>query len=638
MRCGAAACLMPKPMPAKPLRKLLADLLLWAMLPATFLGLYTLGLGRPSSAIAPHAIAVGVLWLAMATLRVGARLVLPARAARLVGAAVLGSATWLLALYYGAVLGGIASWGQVITWELIASYLAQASALADALALSLPAIVAAVGASAVAAWAVAWGLLGRIDWTADCLAHGHPAMLRTGTIAASALVLLLASQFPFASIGWTRAAEPFSLTVYPHYGSTVLQSHRIVLTPELAARNAREDDVRSTLGRERAVPRGNLVVIVVDALRPDHMGVYGYARDTTPWLSSQYAAGRLARVDGVRGVCAESACGLLGLFASRYLHELPTRPITLHQAVKAQGYRVQAILGGDHAKFYGLSALYEGMDHWVDGNTATLRPGERRYVNDDRLVLDEARALPPWDGTPTLLQFHLMSAHQLGRRETPEQPWSPARIYLPKVTTEKGPAVNWYDNGVRQTDAVIRQLLATLQGKGYLRDALVAVTADHGESLGEHGRFAHAHGVHDAVLRVPLLLLGYGNIVPPALAARPVSSQVDIAPTLLATLGIPAPASWSGVALTEPARSPRVWFQQGTDVGLIDTADPRAPILKYWVDTRTGVEQVYDLVADPSETNNRIAALSPERRRAFRLDTMQRTPGALGTAHGDRAH
>ncbi|MFN8837584.1 MAG: sulfatase-like hydrolase/transferase, partial [Burkholderiales bacterium] len=314
-------------MPPRPLAQLLADLALCSVVPAAFLAVYTLGFGHPASAVGPHALAVGVVWLAVATVRVAARLVLPPSAARASGALATGSVAWALAIYYAAVLGGLASWGHVLTLELVSGYSGQLQGLADSMGLSLPAITAALAGTLVASWWLAWLLLGRLDWTAECVARGSPAMLRAGSVSAAALVVLLGAQFQFASIAWTRAAEPFSMTVFPQYGSTLLQSHRVVNTPGRAARDAREDAERASLRAGRDPARPNLVVIVVDALRSDHMGVYGYARDTTPWLSARARDGMLLRVDGVRAVSEESACGLSAVLRSRHMLELASRPL-----------------------------------------------------------------------------------------------------------------------------------------------------------------------------------------------------------------------------------------------------------------------------------------------------------------------
>src|SRR5690606_8624800 len=110
-------------------------------------------------------------------------------------------------------------------------------------------------------------------------------------------------------------------------------------------------------------------------------------------------------------------------------------------------------------------------------------------------------------------------------------------------------ATNYYDNGVVQFDRVVSQLLEHLQHKGYLDNALVVITGDHGELLGEHGQFSHAKTVYDAVLRVPFVLIRYGYEADQQLRSDMVSSQVDIAPTILSELRMPLPSTWVGTPI-----------------------------------------------------------------------------------------
>src|SRR5581483_8825839 len=109
---------------------------------------------------------------------------------------------------------------------------------------------------------------------------------------------------------------------------------------------------------------------------------------------------------------------------------------------------------------------------------------------------------------------------------------------------------NHYHNGVLQADAVIEQIFALLRRKGLLDDAIVVISADHGELLGEQGRLGHARFPPiGALVGIPLLIYDSdGHRYP----ARPVASQVDIAPTLLHRIGAPIPATWGGEPLDLP--------------------------------------------------------------------------------------
>ena len=111
---------------------------------------------------------------------------------------------------------------------------------------------------------------------------------------------------------------------------------------------------------------------------------------------------------------------------------------------------------------------------------------------------------------------------------------SGADIVLPTAT-------NYYDDGILSADHVIQKLVELLRQKGYLRKALVVVTADHGEALGEHGIFAHANSVHEEVLKVPVVFIanGYEPDAFVAEALRWISPAAD--------------QSWDAVAAGPPA-------------------------------------------------------------------------------------
>lgn len=399
-----------------------------------------------------------------------------------------------------------------------------------------------------------------------------------------------------------------------------MQSHttstfRIIDEIEEAARVAYAVDISAR--------KHNVILIVGDALRPDHMGVYGYPRDTTPRLSELSTQGRVQRVDHVVAVCGESACGLLGMTRSKYVHQLSQRPFSMPEVLKRYGYRIDLILGGDHTSFYGLRQAYGDIDSYYDGSIAA-----GRYANDDLLVAERVAQLPDWDGQPVMLQLHLMSTHALGRRHPEYAVFEPAESYGRLValsgwvepdadTVVK--ARNFYDNGVRQFDAMVAQILDQLSSKGYLDHAVVIVTADHGELLGEHGRFGHQK-VYEPSLRIPLLLIRFGyegdRISSPRLA-----TQADIAPTILHELAMPIPSTWSGQALQRPEPRTVIHFQQANQIGLYDLRQ-LGHVLKYWRDLESGDEFAFDVLADPGEQRNMLNELGEEQLAGYRVTVL----------------
>jgi glucan phosphoethanolaminetransferase (alkaline phosphatase superfamily) len=384
-----------------------------------------------------------------------------------------------------------------------------------------------------------------------------------------------------------------------------------------------EDRARSAYVANPNADRKNVILIVVDALRRDHMSLFGYARDTTPNLDRIARSVVVRKAALVHSSCADSSCGLLSLASSRFVHQFPSRPFTLTEVLKRNGYHVHMVLSGDHTNFYGLRKIYGAVDSYFDGSSS-----DSRYANDDQLVLDRLAGFAPWDGTPTMLQIHLMSVHVLGTRYKWSDKFEPASNYAAhadrRVATSAGTsseAVNYYDNGVVQADALIARTLDLLSDKGYLKNTLVVVTGDHGESLGEHGLYAHANSVYEQVLSIPVVFLSFGYRPTRPIDARPDASQVDIAPSILEELGIPAPATWVGVPMQDPRGPDFTYFQEKLDAGVFDLRDP-AHLWKYFVNTRSGKEFAFDISADPGESADRRSTVSAELRGDWRAKTL----------------
>ena len=594
------------------------DLVLACCLPAAFLFAYVHYFFAPTHAVPAHLRLLVLPFVAFALLRlVVARTAPPALARSL--AALAGSALAAgVALYYAVVLTGLQYWGRVVSWDLIRAYADQVPNLADALGISFPAALAAGALAYLALFGLAWLYLGRFDWVRALEQRlSGPTWL---AFLAAGTAICAFQVHAFVAAPAVAQAEPISLTFYPVEAD--LEGHGVDRR-HAAALDALEDQARAAYRPAARTRHSNLVLIIVDALRPDHMGVFGYRRDTTPNLARLEKEKRLRKVSSVRASCTASACGIFSLSSSKFVHQYSSRPITLQETLRRNGYRVHMILSGDHTRFYGLKKLYGDVDSYYDGADAH-RKDHGRYINDDRLVLDRLAAFPAWDGTPTMLHIHLLSAHILGVRDPKFGRWTPALNYAVFNRSPKGPAetgINYYDNAVLQADATIGRLLDLLEGKHYLRNALVAITADHGEGLGEHLRVQHGNSVHEELLRVPLVLVSFGAPGGPAIDDRRLASHVDIAPTLLEGLGIPTPATWQGVPLEKHAARRFAYFRQGWESGLYDLGEPGA-LWKYWLNAQTGKEFAFDLTRDPHEDRNVLDGVAPELLRRWRLEVL----------------
>ena len=205
-----------------------------------------------------------------------------------------------------------------------------------------------------------------------------------------------------------------------------------------------------------------------------------------------------------------------------------------------------------------------------------------------------------------------------------------------------------YDGEVASVDAELRKLLSDLEKKGLLQDAVIVITADHGEEFREHGRMLHGRALYNETVRVPLIVVapGYegGRVVDENV------SLLDVAPTILGLAGVPIPKSFEGRSLVPLLQRPGLlgaidaWWQRWRAGGPSDVV-LELPRFSVQFDLRThtdglvrqstklllapgGTAAVYDLAADPNETVPNPAALN---------DTKTDLIAALARRHGDTA-
>ena len=371
--------------------------------------------------------------------------------------------------------------------------------------------------------------------------------------------------------------------------------------------------------------RKNVVLIIVDSLRADRMQVYGYRRETTPFLSQMVQSGRMKKVDAAFSSCSESFCGITSTLASRDFRNISARTFQLQDVLADQGYRTWFLLSGNHSAWNGLPSFYHSEeDTFFDGSMT-----QRYTMDDDRLVLEGLERVPPASGDqPSFFYVHLMSPHYLGVQfdeshvfTRPDDRVSPGLEPYKILSQLNKP--DRYDDKVRQADGIIRDVFAALRAKRYLDDAIVVITGDHGEGLGER-HWAHGWHLYNEDIRIPMLFYDAPSASYPDLTF---AAQVDIAPTILDRLDLPIPASWDGQSLLAPSRK-RFTYHQTYFVpnrfGVI-YRDDRA-LFKFIATPQYGAEELYDLTTDHGEVRNLVtaqpafAALLRGKVRAYRDD------------------
>jgi arylsulfatase A-like enzyme len=182
---------------------------------------------------------------------------------------------------------------------------------------------------------------------------------------------------------------------------------------------------------------------------------------------------------------------------------------------------------------------------------------------------------------------------------------------------------NRYLNALRATDETIAWVMDELERRGLAESTLVVVTADHGESFGQHNQRIHSFSLYEPAVHVPLVLLypALRGQHPPRVTE--VAGHIDIAPTLLDALGIEAPADWQGCSLLRrgagqpadvgrsatPSYDRRIYFfATGNQVVLGLRDGP----YKYHYHLATAHEELFDLSADRAELHN-LASDDPAR-------------------------
>jgi choline-sulfatase len=357
--------------------------------------------------------------------------------------------------------------------------------------------------------------------------------------------------------------------------------------------------------RAEQVPQHpNLVLVTLDTVRADHLGCYGDRQAITPTLD------RLA-AEGVRFTDASSAVpltlpshttvltGLLPLhhgLRNNGAGALRAGTATLATLLSRAGYRTGAFVGAfvlDHR--FGLKPGFEVYDDEIerDPNAGFALEAER----PGREVVDRALAwLETDDARPFFLWVHLYDAHA---PYTPPPAWAARHPGRP------------YDGEISEVDEQVGRLLEALHRRGVDGRTVVAVAADHGEGLGDHGELTHGLLLYEPTLHVPLLLRA-----PWGLKARVVKapvSLVDLAPTLAGLLGQAFAGPLDGRDLSrillaggEPADA-EVYAETRypATFGWSPLAALRRRDLKYISSSRP---ELYDLRQDPKESANLLAA------------------------------
>jgi arylsulfatase len=317
------------------------------------------------------------------------------------------------------------------------------------------------------------------------------------------------------------------------------------------------------ISRTKNFPRGpNVVLVTFDSVRTDHLGYYGYSRETSPALD------RLAEKAVVYMAAFTSAPASAQALASIHTGRFPQahsvrrlwdplgkREVTLAEILADKGYVTAGFVCLPSPR--GTSGLEQGFDRFL----------EAPFETQETAVSEAIRWMGRQRKRPFLAWVHLSGA-QMPYTPPPEdrmfsdgayagpyreefhyEPTRGCRVFghEPLSPEDSAQAVALYDGEIRRTDREIDRLLLFLERSDLLHDTLILVVGTHGECLGEHGYFFdHGGLLNDASIRVPMMLTA-ANLQPRRVPG--LVRTVDLLPTVLDILRFPTPPGVGGRSL-----------------------------------------------------------------------------------------
>jgi choline-sulfatase len=414
----------------------------------------------------------------------------------------------------------------------------------------------------------------------------------------------------------------------------------------------------------------NVLILVIDALRPDHLGCYGYGLATSPAIDRLARRGVLftdatspssytrAAVSSIFSSVYPNAHGVLS--QGKQVEKLSDEYQTLAETLKERGYVTVAF--APNPSLHRSFNFDQGFDLY-DDNFQVAGPKVQDFETarkiNDRTLAWLRNNQRNHRGKPFFAYLHYRDVHapyvppppydRMFDQPGPGRPLAeaeyksqPADIKSPRRYQDLGSYIEQYDGEIRYTDDHLARFLDTLSKEGFLDHTVIFLTADHGESFLEHGSWTHGTGLYEELTHVPLLLVLPKESSQGQRVAVPVQTT-DIYPTVLDLLNGEIPPGLQGRSLLKAIQG---------------QADPNRPVfsealvsrrLRPWsfgqfVAVRSGgwkliynrwnrSGELYNLARDPAETRN-LADREPEQARTLlRLIATQDRENAKRSHH-----
>jgi arylsulfatase A-like enzyme len=290
----------------------------------------------------------------------------------------------------------------------------------------------------------------------------------------------------------------------------------------------------------------NVLFVLVDTLRADRLGTYGYERDTSPNLDALAATG--IRFAQQVSQSSWTKCSMSSLWTGLYpartrslraydvLSEEATTPAEIFQEA---GFRTAAVWrNGWIAPNFGFSQGFEIYLSPLAPRGAKMRRIDSPNIaleGSDGDIIDSAREFLRAHGHERwFLYLHMMDVHQYAYSED-------TALFGTNYSDS-------YDNSIRWVDSLLGHLFDELEQRGLRENTLIVFSADHGEAFGEHDGEGHARNVYGEVTTTPLIM-GFPFRLEPGIVVEARSENVDLWPTALELVGVPPLPDTDGQSL-----------------------------------------------------------------------------------------
>lgn len=361
--------------------------------------------------------------------------------------------------------------------------------------------------------------------------------------------------------------------------------------------------------------RPNVVVVLIDTLRADHLPMYGYRADTAPFLDR--LAAESVVFSAAQSTSAWTAPATASLFTSLYpfqhqvvtgmmvtqqmheigkeirLNRLPPDVPTLPEVMKGAGYTTFGVAA--NVNIGETMGFARGFDHFrhIGGDVSAFALSEKAVQWERRL----RRA------SPYFLYMHFLDPHA---------PYNQNAPWFVATGDPEADRLAAYDSEIRLVDSVLEELYRKL---GWDRDTLLVVLSDHGEEFGDHGGKGHGQTLYAEMLHVPLIVHAPG-LFAPRRVSEPVGI-IDVLPTLRDVAGVPADSRDEGRTLRPLLEGGPVDPERRSLFAHLLRRDQNDRLLhsvrrgrwKY-IEGTSGDPLLFDLAHDPREAAN-LAPASP---------------------------